>query len=221
MRTKAILGLTLGCTIVVLSVIFLILRWQLLKQEAIAKTKDLERMKLTMVMEVGTCMVLPKSKEPLSINVAMFEWPLLRLTLADILVATNNFCKTNIIGDGGFGTIYKAVLPKTKRIVAIKKLGASKSQENREFLAEMETLGKVKHQNLVPLLGYFSFGEEKLLVYEYMVNGSLDLWLRNQADAMEVLDWNKRFKIAMGSARGLNFLHHEFIPHIIHRYWKL
>ena len=69
----------------------------------------------------------------------------------------------------------------------------------------------------MPLLGYCSFGDEKLLVYEYMVNGSLDLWLRNRADAVEVLDWNKRFKIAMGSARGLNFLHHGFIPHIIHR----
>ena len=80
----------------------------------------------------------------------------------------------------------------------------------------METLGKVKHRNLVPLLGYCSFGEEKLLVYEYMVNGSLELWLRNRADALEVLDWSKRFKIAMGSARGLAFLHHGFIPRIIH-----
>lgn len=217
LSTGAILGLTIGCTITFLSVVFVFLRWRLLKQEAIAKTKDLERMKLTMVMEAGACMVIPKSKEPLSINVAMFEQPLLRLTLADILLATNNFCKTNIIGDGGFGTVYKAVLPDTKRIVAIKKLGASRSQGNREFLAEMETLGKVKHRNLVPLLGYCSFGEEKLLVYEYMVNGSLDLYLRNRADAVEHLDWAKRFKIAMGSARGLNFLHHGFIPHIIHR----
>ena len=215
--TGAILGLTIGSTIAFLSMLFVFLRWRLLKQEAMAKTKDLERMKLTMVLEAGACMTMPKSKEPLSINVAMFERPLLRLTLADILVATNNFCKTNIIGDGGFGTVYKAVLPDTKRIVAIKKLGASRSQGSREFLAEMETLGKVKHRNLVPLLGYCSFGEEKLLVYEYMVNGSLDLWLRNRADAVEVLDWNKRFKIAMGSARGLNFLHHGFIPHIIHR----
>ena len=146
LSTGAILGLTIGCTIAFLSVVFVFLRWRLLKQEAIAKTKDLERMKLTMVMEAGACMVLPKSKEPLSINVAMFEQPLLRLTLADILLATNNFCKTNIIGDGGFGTVYKAVLPDTKRIVAIKKLGASRSQGNREFLAEMETLGKVKHR---------------------------------------------------------------------------
>ncbi|CAK9873690.1 unnamed protein product [Sphagnum jensenii] len=190
LSTGAILGITIGCTIAFLSLLFVVLS--------------------------STCLTMAKSKEPLSINVAMFEQPLLRLTLADILLATNNFCKTNIIGDGGFGTVYKAILPDGKT-VAIKKLGAARTQGNREFLAEMETLGKVKHRNLVPLLGYCSFGEEKLLVYEYMVNGSLDLWLRNRADAVEVLDWNKRFKIAMGSARGLNFLHHGFIPHIIHR----
>ncbi|KAJ6294624.1 hypothetical protein OIU76_022665 [Salix suchowensis] len=98
----------------------------------------------------------------------MFEQPLLKITLVDILEATNNFCKTNIIGDGGFGTVYKATLPGVKT-VAVKKLSQAKTQGNREFIAEMETLGKVKHQNLVPLLGYCSFGEEKLLVYEYMI----------------------------------------------------
>ncbi|KAM1407257.1 hypothetical protein ACFXTH_001841 [Malus domestica] len=157
-----------------------------------------------------------RSKEPLSINVAMFQQPLLKLTLVDILEATNNFCKTNIIGDGGFGTVYKATLSDGKT-VAVKKLSEYKTQGHREFIAEMETLGKVNHQNLVPLLGYCSLGEEKLLVYEYMVNGSLDIWLRNRTGDLEVLDWDRRFKIAMGAARGLAFLHHGFSPHIIHR----
>ncbi|KAG9140722.1 hypothetical protein Leryth_006912 [Lithospermum erythrorhizon] len=160
-----------------------------------------------------------RSKEPLSINIAMFEQfeqPFLKLTLFDILEATNNFCKTRIIGDGGFGTVYKAILPDGK-IVAVKKLNEAKSQGYREFLAEMETLGKVKHRNLVSLLGYCSYGDEKFLVYEYMVNGSLDMWLRNRCGALEVLDWSKRFKIALGAARGIAFLHHGFTPHIIHR----
>ncbi|GJR67695.1 leucine-rich repeat receptor protein kinase EMS1 [Tanacetum coccineum] len=159
-----------------------------------------------------------RSKEPLSINIAMFEQPLLKLTLADILEATNNFCKSNIVGDGGFGTVYKARLPDGKT-VAIKKLNKSKSQGQREFLAEMETLGKVKHRNLVPLLGYCSYDDEKLLVYEYMVNGSLDLWLRNQTGptGLGILSWTTRFKIAVGAARGLAFLHHVVEPHIIHR----
>ncbi|KAM1504186.1 hypothetical protein TB2_000299 [Malus domestica] len=105
----------------------------------------------------------------------MFQQPLFKLTLVDILEATNNFCKTNIIEDGGFGTVYKATLSDGKT-VAVKKLSEYKTQGHREFIAEMETLGKVNHQNLVPLLGYCSLGEEKLLVYEYMVNGSLDIW---------------------------------------------
>ncbi|KAK6155749.1 hypothetical protein DH2020_009997 [Rehmannia glutinosa] len=157
-----------------------------------------------------------RSKEPLSINIAMFEQPLLKLTLVDILEATNNFCKANIIGDGGFGTVYKATLPDGK-VVAVKKLSQAKTQGQREFLAEMETLGKVKHRNLVSLLGYCSYGEEKVLVYEYMANGSVDHWLRNRTGTLDVLNWTKRFKIAVGAARGLAFLHHGFIPHIIHR----
>jgi len=170
-------------------------------------------------MEPNLCFLNNKSKDALSINVAKFERPLLQLTLVDILHATNNFCKTNIIGDGGFGMVYKAMLPNGK-MVAIKKLSQTKTQGHTKFLAEMETLGKVKHKNLVPLLGYCSFGEEKLLIYEYMVNGNLDLWLRKREDALEVLDWSKCFKIEMGSARGLAFLHHGFIPHIIHRDMK-
>ncbi|CAM8900559.1 unnamed protein product [Rhodiola kirilowii] len=157
-----------------------------------------------------------KSKEPLSINVAIFEQALLKLTMADVLEATNNFCKTNIIGDGGFGTVYRAELP-DGRTVAIKKLNQGKTQGQREFLAEMETLGKVKHPNLVSLLGYCSITDEKLLIYEYMVNGSLDRWLRGKSGARDVLDWTKRLKIATGGARGLAFLHHGFLPHIIHR----
>ncbi|KAJ6876254.1 hypothetical protein NC652_035580 [Populus alba x Populus x berolinensis] len=208
-------GIAVGCMIVTLSIAFALRKW-ILKDSA---QGDLEEGKLNSFLDQNLYFLTSsssRSKEPLSINIAMFEQPLLKITLVDILEATNNFCKTNIIGDGGFGTVYKATLPDVKT-VAVKKLSQAKTQGNREFIAEMETLGKVKHQNLVPLLGYCSFGEEKLLVYEYMVNGSLDLWLRNQSRALDVLDWPKRVKIATGSARGLAFLHHGFTPHIIHR----
>ncbi|GAY60015.1 hypothetical protein CUMW_198830 [Citrus unshiu] len=100
-----------------------------------------------------------------------------------------------------------------QKTVAVKKLSQATGQCDREFAAEMETLDMVKHQNLVQLLGYCSVGEEKLLVYEYMVNGSLDDWLRNRAAS---LDWGKRCKIAYGAARGISFLHHGFKPYIIH-----
>lgn len=78
----------------------------------------------------------------------------------------------------------------------------------------METLGMVKYQNLVQLLGYCPVGEKELLVYEYMVKGRLNDWLRNQVAS---LDWDKHCIIACGTARGIAFLHHCFQPHIIHR----
>lgn len=213
----AVWGIAIGSTFSLLCLILAVIRWSMLRQEALVKNP--EKTMLTAPLEPSDYYFSKKMKEPLSINVAMFERPLLRLSPSDILTATHNFNKTNIIGDGGFGTVYKAVLPEG-RIVAVKRLSHGLGQGNREFLAEMETIGKVKHRNLVCLLGYCVLGEDKFLIYEYMENGSLDLWLRNRADAVEVLDWPKRFKIAMGSAQGLAFLHHGFVPHIIHRDMK-
>ncbi|MCO5562477.1 hypothetical protein L7F22_016104 [Adiantum nelumboides] len=117
------------------------------------------------------------------------------------------------------GTVYKAGLP-DERIVAIKKLELAGLQGKREFLAEMETLGKVKHKNLIPLLGYCSFGNEKLLLYDYMAHESLDVWLRNKENGVKVLVWAKRFKIAIGAAQVLAFLHHGFISYIIYKDMK-
>nr|XP_010928900.1 brassinosteroid LRR receptor kinase BRL1-like [Elaeis guineensis] len=158
--------------------------------------------------------------EPLSINVATFEKLLRKLTFAHLLEATNGFSADSLIGSGGFGEVYKAQL-KDGSVVAVKKLIHVTSQGDREFTAEMETIGKIKHRNLVPLLGYCKVGDERLLVYEYMKFGSLDMVLhdKSKGDGVE-LDWAARKKIAIGSARGLAFLHHSCIPHIIHRDMK-
>jgi Leucine-rich repeat (LRR) protein len=158
--------------------------------------------------------------EPLSINVATFEKPLKKLTFAHLLEATNGFSAGTLIGSGGFGEVYKAKL-KDGTVVAIKKLIHFTGQGDREFTAEMETIGKIKHRNLVPLLGYCKIGDERLLVYEYMKHGSLDVLLHDKAKTAGVkLDWAARKKIAIGAARGLAFLHHSCIPHIIHRDMK-
>ncbi|KAK4767174.1 hypothetical protein SAY86_014924 [Trapa natans] len=163
---------------------------------------------------------LTRAREALSINLATFEKPLQKLTFADLLEATNGFHNDALIGSGGFGYVYKAHL-KDGSVVAIKKLIQVSGQGDREFTAEMETIGKIKHGNLVSLLGYCKVKEERLLVYEYMKYGSLEDVLHDQKKVGSTkLDWPTRRKIAIGAARGLAFLHHNCIPHIIHRDMK-
>ncbi|KAL8034102.1 hypothetical protein ABFX02_12G005300 [Erythranthe guttata] len=159
------------------------------------------------------------AREALSINLSTFEKPLRKLTFADLLEATNGFHDRNIIGSGGFGDVYRAEF-KDKTVVAIKKLKHVSGQGDREFTAEMETIGKIKHRNLVPLLGYCSVADERLLVYEYMKYGSLEDVLHDRKKNGIKLNWNARRRIAIGAARGLAFLHHNCIPHIIHRDMK-
>ncbi|PIN13140.1 Serine/threonine protein kinase [Handroanthus impetiginosus] len=139
--------------------------------------------------------------EALSINVATFEKPLRKLTFADLLEATNGFHNDSLIGSGGFGDVYKAQL-KDGTTVAIKKLIHVSGQGDREFMAEMETIGTIKHRNL------------------YMKYGSLEDVLHDRKKIGIKLSWAERRKIAIGAARGLAFLHHNCFPHIIHRDMK-
>uniref|UniRef100_M8BID2 non-specific serine/threonine protein kinase n=1 Tax=Aegilops tauschii TaxID=37682 RepID=M8BID2_AEGTA len=139
--------------------------------------------------------------------------------VARVRGATTGFSAASLIGSGGFGEVFKATL-KDGSTVAIKKLIPLSHQGDREFMAEMETLGKIKHRNLVPLLGYCKIGEERLLVYEYMTHGSLEDMLHLPADGAPALTWERRKTVARGAAKGLCFLHHNCIPHIIHRDMK-
>ncbi|CAM0902431.1 unnamed protein product [Alopecurus aequalis] len=138
------------------------------------------------------------------------------LSIEDILKSTNNFDQAYIVGCGGFGLVYKSTLPDGRR-VAIKRLSGDYSQIEREFQAEIETLSRAQHPNLVLLQGYCKIGNDRLLIYSYMENGSLDYWLHERADSGAQLDWQKRLRIAQGSARGLAYLHLSCEPHILHR----
>ncbi|KAM0856595.1 hypothetical protein ACQ4PT_048997 [Festuca glaucescens] len=140
-----------------------------------------------------------------------------KLKFTDILKATNNFDKENVIGCGGYGLVYKAELPDGSKL-AIKKLNSEMCLMEREFSAEVDTLSTAQHENLVPLWGYCVQGNSRFLVYSYMENGSLDDWLHNRYDdASSFLDWPTRLKIAQGASLGLSYIHDVCNPHIVHR----
>ncbi|RRT38866.1 hypothetical protein B296_00046706 [Ensete ventricosum] len=138
------------------------------------------------------------------------------LNIDDILKSTNNFDQSFIVGCGGYGLVYKATLPDGRNI-AIKRLSGDFFQVEREFQAEVETLSRAQHRNLVSLQGYCKFGNDRLLIYSYMENGSLDYWLHEKHEGSLMLDWGRRLQVALGAARGLAYLHESCEPHILHR----
>ncbi|ESQ43102.1 hypothetical protein EUTSA_v10012554mg [Eutrema salsugineum] len=138
------------------------------------------------------------------------------LSVADLLKSTNSFSQANIIGCGGFGLVYKANLPDGSK-AAVKRLSGDCGQMEREFQAEVEALSRAEHKNLVSLQGYCKHGNDRLLIYSFMENGSLDYWLHERVDGNMTLKWDVRLKIAQGAARGLAYLHKVCEPNVIHR----
>ncbi|KAI4374114.1 hypothetical protein MLD38_012149 [Melastoma candidum] len=134
----------------------------------------------------------------------------------ELRTATDNFSTRNKIGRGGFGIVYKGKLRNGLR-VAIKKLAVASKQGQREFLAEINAIALVTHQNLVRLIGCCVEGTNCILVYEYLENNSLDHALLGQKETRTRLDWQKRSAICVGTAKGLTFLHEEAVPHVVHR----
>ncbi|XP_048490634.1 cold-responsive protein kinase 1 isoform X2 [Beta vulgaris subsp. vulgaris] len=134
----------------------------------------------------------------------------------ELRVATNDFSLSNKIGRGGFGTVYKGIF-KSGLQVAVKALSAESKQGVREFLAEINTISNVRHQNLVELIGCCVEGTNRILVYEYVVNNSLDRALLGYTSDRSKLNWERRSAICLGTARALAFLHEELVPHIVHR----
>ncbi|ESW09171.1 hypothetical protein PHAVU_009G106200 [Phaseolus vulgaris] len=135
-------------------------------------------------------------------------------TYDEILVATSCFSESNLLGEGGFGYVYKGVLPCGKQI-AVKQLKSGSQQGEREFQAEVETISRVHHKHLVELVGYCVIGAERMLVYEFVPNNTLEFHLHGEGNIF--LGWTTRIKIALGSAKGLAYLHEDCNPAIIHR----
>ncbi|XP_076909841.1 leucine-rich repeat receptor protein kinase HPCA1-like [Bidens hawaiensis] len=135
-------------------------------------------------------------------------------TYEELQKYTNNFSETNNIGRGGYGMVYKGSLPNGQPI-AIKRAKEGSSQGGLEFKTEIELLSRVHHKNVVGLIGFCFDQGERMLVYEYIVNGTLKDSLSGRSGIR--LDWTRRIKIALGAARGLQYLHDHADPPIIHR----
>ncbi|KAK4258888.1 hypothetical protein QN277_005286 [Acacia crassicarpa] len=139
----------------------------------------------------------------------------LQFELATIEAATKRFSDENKIGQGGFGAVYKGILQNGQEI-AVKRLSVTSLQGALEFKNEAALVAKLQHRNLVRLLGFCLEGREKILVYEYIPNKSLDHFLFD-SEKKAMLNWSRRYKIIMGIARGILYLHEDSQLRIIHR----
>eukprot|EP00268_Persea_americana_P057231 TRINITY_DN6841_c1_g2_i1.p1 TRINITY_DN6841_c1_g2~~TRINITY_DN6841_c1_g2_i1.p1 ORF type:complete len:860 (+),score=168.55 TRINITY_DN6841_c1_g2_i1:73-2652(+) len=176
-----------------------------------------------------------------SVPAVVFNKPLLNLTFADLLSATSHFNREALLAEGRFGPVYRGFLPGGVN-AAIKVLVHGSTMTDEEIARELERLGRIKHPNLVPLIGYCLAGDQRIAMYEYMENGnlqnllydlplgiqktedwSMDTWEGEDIASVRisasegVTTWTFRHKIALGTARALSFLHHGCFPSITHR----
>ncbi|XP_014753743.1 probable serine/threonine-protein kinase PBL7 [Brachypodium distachyon] len=138
-------------------------------------------------------------------------------TFLQLSDATNSFSPENLLGEGGFGRVYRGYNSETMEVIAVKQLDKDGLQGNREFLVEVLMLSLLHHPNLVTLLGYCTECDQKILVYEYMPLGSLQDHLLDLTPKSQPLSWHTRMKIAVDAARGLEYLHEVANPPVIYR----
>ncbi|KAJ0264861.1 Cysteine-rich receptor-like protein kinase 40 [Hirschfeldia incana] len=141
--------------------------------------------------------------------------PMLRFDLGTISMATNDFSSENKLGQGGFGTVCKGILPNGQEI-AVKRLTKGSGQGDIEFKNEVSLLTRLQHKNLVKLLGFCNEEDEEILIYEFVPNSSLDHFIFDE-EKRSLLTWEVRFRIIEGIARGLLYLHEDSQLKIIHR----
>ncbi|XP_022843721.1 proline-rich receptor-like protein kinase PERK5 [Olea europaea var. sylvestris] len=147
-------------------------------------------------------------------NMGMGGFSQSQFTYDELATATGGFSQANLLGQGGFGYVHKGILP-NGREVAVKSLKSGSGQGEREFQAEVEIISRVHHRHLVSLVGYCIADGQRMLVYEFVPNSTLEHHLHG--NGQPVMDWVTRLRIAVGSAKGLAYLHEDCHPRIIHR----
>ncbi|XVE90429.1 hypothetical protein DITRI_Ditri20bG0077000 [Diplodiscus trichospermus] len=203
--TVIIITVLIGTFIIIAISIFFLWRW---------KAKDTERSGETLLFHKGGAHAKFSGSDMLKDKeVKLNQLPLFKFE--ELATATANFKHSNKLGQGGFGPVYKGKLKDGKEI-AVKRLSRASGQGFEELINEVLVISKLQHRNLVRLWGCCIEKEEKMLVYEYMPNKSLDAFLFDPAK-QKLLDWKKRFNIIQGISRGLLYLHRDSRLRIIHR----
>ncbi|KAL5561026.1 hypothetical protein UlMin_030773 [Ulmus minor] len=208
-HSNLILIIGIGAGLLFIAIIFLLVLCLCMFRQEKTKAPPLDTEKQRSVDAISAVGSLP---HPSSTRFLAYE---------ELKEATNNFEPASILGEGGFGRVYKGVLS-DGTAVAIKRLTNGGQQGDKEFLVEVEMLSRLHHRNLVKLVGYFSSRDssQNLLCYELVPNGSLDAWLHGPLGVNCPLDWDTRMKIALDAARGLAYLHEDSQPCVIHRDFK-
>lgn len=207
-----VLSILVALALVVMVAIWLVCKYRARKRES-TRTNEIPKNHLVRSGEFSTensgpCDLSAEGHQGNGTELAFFSFSM-------VAAATDEFSLANKLGQGGFGPVYKGRLPCGQE-VAVKRLSQKSGQGDEEFKNEMTLIAKLQHRNLVRLLGCCVDGEEKMLIYEYMPNKSLDTFLFDTARKSQ-LDWRKRFNIIEGIARGLLYLHRDSRLRIIHR----
>ncbi|KAI6703901.1 hypothetical protein NL676_013037 [Syzygium grande] len=184
----------------------------ILVKKAMVATILVSALVLLLMGSLMYCILLKRKRGLTKTNIPVFDFGI-------VAAATSNFSSVNELGQGGFGSVYKGVMNNGIEI-AVKRLSKHSGQGNEEFKNEVRLIAKLQHRNLVKILGCCIQEDEKLLIYEYLPNKSLDLLLFDETKR-SLLDWGKRYEIAYGVARGLMYLHQDSTLRIIHRDLKV
>ncbi|XVE96914.1 hypothetical protein REPUB_Repub02eG0264900 [Reevesia pubescens] len=168
---------------------------------------------------LSAIVILVRKKDKATFTEILEDWEVEfgphRFPYKDLVLATRGFNEKELLGQGGFGQVFKGELPVSKEQIAVKRISHKSNQGMKEFIAEIATIGRLRHPNLVRLLGYCQGKDKLLLVYDYMPNGSLDKFLYNKTEV--TLNWNQRYSIIKDVASALAYLHEEWMEVIIHR----